>query len=71
MVVNPDVESHRAHLHAVHQGLQEFGLLLNVKKCQLGHQPVDIFSHRISALLKHMAAVQECPLLQAVHPKGY
>jgi hypothetical protein len=41
LVASPDVETHKQHLHTVLQRLRQFGLVLNLEKCELGlgHRP--------------------------------
>ncbi len=64
LVASPDVETHKQHLHTILQRLRQFGLVLNLEKCELGRQSVDFLGHRITAagvapLLKHVAAVRD------------
>ncbi len=66
LVASPDPELHKTHLRTILQRLREFGLVLNLEKCELGQQAVNFLSHRISAdgvvpLLKHVDAIQEYP----------
>jgi hypothetical protein len=66
LVASPDPVVHRSHLQAVLQRLREYGLVLNLDKCELGRQSVEFLGHRITAggvepLLKHVAAVKEYP----------
>ncbi len=66
LVASPDPELHKTHLCTILQRLHEFGLVLNLEKCELGRQAVDFLGHRISAdgvvpLLKHVEAIQEYP----------
>jgi hypothetical protein len=49
LVASPDVDSHKAHLHAILQRLRQYGLVLNLEKCELGRQSVDFLGHHISA----------------------
>jgi hypothetical protein len=64
LVASRDVESHLQHLRLLLEKLREFGLVLNVEKCQFGRKEVDFLGHHISAagaepLLQHVAAIQE------------
>jgi hypothetical protein len=36
LVANPDVETHKQHLHIILQRLRQFGLVMNLEKCELG-----------------------------------
>lgn len=49
LAVSPHLTSHRAPLRAILQRLYEFGLVLNLDKCELGRQTVDFLGHQISA----------------------
>jgi hypothetical protein len=64
LVASPDVESHKVHLRTILQRLCEFGLVLNIKKCEPGCQSVDFLGHRILSigvepLHKHVEAIQQ------------
>ncbi len=66
LVASPNAESHKVHLRTVLQRLQVFGLVLNLKKCELGRQSVDFLGHLISSsgmepLCKHVEAIQQYP----------
>jgi cleavage and polyadenylation specificity factor subunit 1 len=66
LVASPDAEVHLLHLWSVLQRLREYGLVLNMEKCKLGHQSVDFLGHRITAggvepLLKHVVATKDYP----------
>ena len=55
---------HIQHIHTVLTRLQEFGLVLNISKCQFGLREVEFLGHRVSAtkvepLIRHVAAMQE------------
>ncbi len=62
-------EEHLHHLHLVLQRLQEYGLVLNMEKCELARQEVDFLGHHITAdgalpILKHVQAIQDFPAPQ-------
>jgi hypothetical protein len=42
-------EEHRQHLNLVLQRLQEYGLVLNIEKCELARQEIDFLGHHITA----------------------
>jgi hypothetical protein len=59
-------EEHLQHLHLVFARLQQFGLVLNMDKCQFGVVQVEFLGHSITAagampLLKHVEAIQNFP----------
>ncbi len=65
------------HLHLVLQRLQEYGLVLNMEKCELVRQEIDFLGHHITAegaspILRHVQAdlLGDGELLQAFHPGG-
>jgi hypothetical protein len=65
LVASRDEKTHREHLHLVLERLREFGLVLNLEKCELGRETVEFLGHKISSsgvqpILKHVAAVQQC-----------
>ena len=54
------------HLHLVLQRLQEYGLVLNMEKCELARQEIDFLGHHITAegaspILRHVQAIQDFP----------
>ena len=42
------MEEHEEHLHLHFQRLQEYGLVINVSKCQFGRDTIDFLGHRIT-----------------------
>ena len=55
--------THLQHVRAVLTRLQEFGLVLNLSKCQFGLKQVEFLGHKTSAtgaesLIRHVSAIQ-------------
>ena len=48
LIASEDEESHKAHLRQLFQQLQEYGLVVNVSKCQFGCSTIDFLGHRIT-----------------------
>ncbi len=66
LISSTSPEEHLRHLHLVLQRLQQYGLVLNVEKCELAWQEIDFLGHHITGegalpILKHMQAIQEFP----------
>jgi hypothetical protein len=66
LIGSSSTEEHMQHLHLVLQRLQEYGLVLNMEKCELARQKIDFLGHHITAegaspILRHMQAIQEFP----------
>ncbi len=64
LVASVDEQSHLSQLRQLLERLHEFGLVLNLEKCQFGRAEVDFLGHRISAqeaepLSSHLSAIQE------------
>ena len=64
LIASLDEATHLQHVRAVLSRLQEFGLVLNLSKCQFGLKDVEFLGHKISAagaepLIRHVAAIQE------------
>jgi hypothetical protein len=64
LVASLDVEAHKLHHHTILQRLCQFGLILNLEKCELGCSSVEFLSHHITStgvepLLKHVSAVRD------------
>jgi hypothetical protein len=64
LVASVDEQSHLSQLRQLLERLREFGLVLNLEKCQFGRAEVDFLGHRISAqgaepLSSHLSAIQE------------
>ncbi len=64
LVASVDEQSHLSQLRQLLERLREFGLVLNLEKCQFGREEVDFLGHRISAqgvepLSSHLSAIQE------------
>jgi hypothetical protein len=69
LIGSSSTEEHLHHLHLVLQRLQEYGLVLNMEKCELAHQEIDFLGHHITAdgaspILKHVQAIQDFPAPQ-------
>ncbi len=52
------------HLHLILERLREYGLVLNLEKCELGRDSVEFLGHKISLtgvqpILKHLAVIQQ------------
>ena len=59
-------EEHLLHLHLVLQRLRNFGLVLNMEKCELGQESIECLGHHITAegaapIVKHVEAIQNFP----------
>jgi hypothetical protein len=66
LIASSSEEEHLQHLQQVLQRLQQYGLVLNMEKCELGRQQVDFLGDRITAkgaapIARHMEAVQNFP----------
>ena len=66
LIGSSSTEEHMQHLHLVLQRLQEYGLVLNMEKCELACQEIDFLGHHITAegaspILHHVQAIQEFP----------
>jgi hypothetical protein len=66
LIGSSSTEEHLHHLHLVLQRLQEYGLVLNMEKCELARQEIDFLGHHITAdgaspILRHMQAIQDFP----------
>jgi hypothetical protein len=62
LVTSPDEQSHILHLHRILERLRDFGLMLNLEKCEFGKRSVDFLGHRITAagaepIVKHLQAI--------------
>ena len=62
LVASPDEQTHKAHLRELLQRLREYGMVLNMEKCEFGQSSVDFLGHRITAsgaepLTKHLEAI--------------
>jgi hypothetical protein len=42
-------DEHLLHLHLVLQRLQQYGLVLNMEKCEIGRAGIDFLGHHITA----------------------
>ena len=49
LVVSNNIQTHKEHLCLLFQRLQDFGMVINVSKCQLGHDSIDFLGHRINS----------------------
>jgi hypothetical protein len=63
LIASSTEDEHLQHLQQVLQRLQQYGLVLNMEKCELGRQQVDFLGHRITAegaapITRHVEAVQ-------------
>ncbi len=59
-------DQHLLHLHLVLQRLQQYGLVLNLEKCEIGRVGIDIFGHHITAegaspITRHVDVIQQFP----------
>jgi hypothetical protein len=64
LVASADEQSHLSRLQQLLERLREYGLVLNVEKCQFGRSEVDFLGHCISAqrvepLSSHLSAIQD------------
>ncbi len=69
LIGSSSTEEHLHYLHLVLQRLQEYGLVLNMEKCELARQEIDLLGHHITAegaspILKHVQAIQDFPAPQ-------
>ena len=48
LVASKDVETHKRHLRLLFQRLRQYGLVINVAKCQFGRNSLDFLGHRIT-----------------------
>ncbi len=69
LIGSSSTEEHLQHLHLVLQRLQEYGLVLNMEKCELAQQEIDFLGHHITAdgatpILRHVQAIQDFPAPQ-------
>ncbi len=69
LIGSSSTEEHIQHLHLVLQRLQEYGLVLNMEKCELARQEIDFLGHHITAegaspILRHVQAIQDFPAPQ-------
>ncbi len=69
LIGSSSTEEHLHHLHLVLQRLHEYGLVLNMEKCELARQEIDFLGHHITAegaspILKHVQAIQDFPAPQ-------
>ena len=48
LIASEDEEMHKAHLRQLFQKLQEYGLVINVSKCQFGRDTIDFLGHHIT-----------------------
>ena len=49
LVAINNIETHKEHLRLLFQRLQDFGMVINVSKCQFGHDSIDFLGHRINS----------------------
>ena len=59
-------DEHLLHLHLVLQRLQQYGLVLNMEKCEIGRTGIDFLGHHITAagaspITKHVEVIQSFP----------
>jgi hypothetical protein len=59
-------DEHLLHLHLVLQRLQQYGLVLNMEKCEIGRAGIDFLGHHITAagaspITKHVEVIQSFP----------
>lgn len=48
LVASKDTQAHKEHLHLLFQRLEQYGLVINVAKCQFGRNTLDFLGHRIT-----------------------
>ncbi len=63
LIASSNEDEHLQHLQQVLQRLQQYGLVLNMEKWELGRQQVDFLGHHITAegatpITRHVEAVQ-------------
>ena len=66
LIASSSEEEHLQHLQLVLQRLQQYSLVLNMEKCELGRQQLDFLGYHITddvatPIARHMEAVQEFP----------
>ncbi len=66
LIASSNEDEHLQHLQQVLQRLQQYGLVLNMEKCELGRQQVDFLGHHVTAeraapIARHVEAVQNFP----------
>ena len=49
LVASNNIETHKEHLRLLFQRLQEFGMVINVSKCQFGRDTIDFLGHCINS----------------------
>ena len=49
LVASKDVEAHKLHLRRLFERFEEYGLVVNVSKCQFGLDTLDFLGHRITS----------------------
>jgi cleavage and polyadenylation specificity factor subunit 1 len=69
LIASSTEDEHLQHLQQVLQRLQQYGLVLNMEKCELGRKQVDFLGHHITAdgaapITRHVEAVQNFPTPQ-------
>jgi hypothetical protein len=66
LIGSTSTEEHLHHLRLVLQRLQEYGLVLNMEKCELARQEIafHITAEGASPILKHVQAKQDFPAPQ-------
>jgi hypothetical protein len=63
LIASSNEDEHLQHLPQVLQRLQQYGLVLNMEKCELGRQQVDFLGHHITTegaapITRHVEAAQ-------------
>ena len=48
LVASKDTKEHELHLRQLFQRIQEYGLVINVAKCQFGREGIDFLGHRVT-----------------------
>lgn len=66
LIFSETKEEHVGHLRQIFERLREFGLVLNLEKCEFAKSEVEFLGHRISSegattLQKHVEAIQNFP----------
>ncbi|KAK4471058.1 hypothetical protein MN116_000570 [Schistosoma mekongi] len=49
LIPSPDKVTHMKHLDTVFSGLQQYGVTINIQKCQIGTTSLDFLGHTINA----------------------